>query len=83
MQAQLGRIDRFGQQASFLICEAETGVFAIDTSAIGSIWVAASRLHWQLEIYDREDKAIAILTAPPLSCGQDWRNMLLAMPRAH
>jgi putative heme degradation protein len=83
MQAQAGRIERIGRQGSILTCTSSISTFAIDTAEIGSIWVAASRLHWQLEIYDRKDRAVAILTAPPLSCGQDWRNLLLAMPRSH
>lgn len=80
MQVQAGPIEQFSQQDGVLFCQNRTGIFALDMREIGSVWATASPLHWQLEIYDHADQGVAIMAAAPTSCGQDWRNLLMAMP---
>lgn len=82
MQAQAGEISRIALQDEVMFCEAADTSFALDLKQVGAIWVAAALLHWQLEIYDTSGAAVAVLAAVPMSCGRDWRDWLLAMPRA-
>lgn len=81
MQAQSGRVLRCNLQGTSVICESDHNSFALNIQQVAEVWVTAGRLHWQVEAYDTQGQGVAILTAPPMSCGPDWRAALMAMPR--
>ncbi|MBE3639616.1 ChuX/HutX family heme-like substrate-binding protein [Mangrovicoccus algicola] len=82
LQAQSGVFRRVARMDGIVLCQAARSDFALDMNRVASVWVAASRLHWQLEAYDDQHRAVAALCALPLSCGRDWRDALLSLPRA-
>lgn len=59
-----------------------TRSFAIDTKQVYQLWVAASGLHWQLELYGRDGTALAVFAADPFHPADHWRDLLNALPLA-
>ena len=54
--------------------------FSIDTKKIYQLWVTAFGQHWQLELYSRDGKALAIFAADPFYPKDHWRDLLNALP---
>ncbi|WP_271310814.1 hypothetical protein [Shimia sp. MMG029] len=81
LQAQTGSIETIATLGNFWIVGCGRSMFSMDFNAVKEVWVTASALHWQLELYDMDQKCFAAMAADPWSAPREWRELLTSLPR--
>ncbi|MEM7526937.1 MAG: hypothetical protein AAF416_04575 [Pseudomonadota bacterium] len=81
LQAATGPIGRVAHGDGQLIASSDSGIFAVSSDRIDCIWVVTTRDGWQLELYDAEARALAVLMPDPMANRSQWNEMLCSLPR--
>lgn len=81
LHASAGRLDRFQTLGKLALCQSKRSTFSLDFTKVKEAWVIASRRQWQIELFDREENAVAVLAADPLADETKWRDYLASFPR--
>ncbi|MCT4607821.1 MAG: hypothetical protein N4A70_01290 [Pelagimonas sp.] len=81
LQADVGAFEQARWFGAVFLGSSRRGSFSLDLHQVHSLWVTASPQHWQLEIYDAQDQALAVLAADPLGNTSLWRDFLISLPR--
>ncbi|MEM7060536.1 MAG: hypothetical protein AAF557_23395 [Pseudomonadota bacterium] len=82
VQADLSPITQVTKHADILVASGAGSIFSIDLDSIESAWVTACGMDWQIELYARDKRAIAILGFHPMENIPNWRDLLTSLPCA-
>jgi putative heme degradation protein len=81
LQADVGAFERVNWFGSVFFSATQRGTFSLDLDRVEHVWLTASPRHWQLEIYDADERALAVLAPDPNAASSQWKDFLLSLPR--
>ena len=76
-----GSLDRLNRLDSVLVANSGASSFSLDLSVLASVWVIASGRHWQLELYDEDQRCLAAILPDPWAQENQWADLLASLPR--
>lgn len=81
LQANAGPVDAVRHAGNLCVALAENHLFSYDRSQVDTVWVTACGAHWQIELYSRSGKAIAVLASDYRADEVQWRRFLSCLPQ--
>ncbi|MEM1301758.1 MAG: hypothetical protein AAGH17_04175 [Pseudomonadota bacterium] len=82
MHMDVGTFDDVSELDDVIVTKSGRNTFSMDMKSIASAWVTALGPVWQIELYDADGRAVAVIGADPHANTTIWRDMLSALPPA-